>query len=260
MRRGFLCAAGSLAAAVGAGQAAAADLAGPPRQVTPIVVVPAYVPAWAGFYIGFHGGGGWDHASFDVPGGASTFPAMSAGGGIFGGHAGYNWEYGPVAGGIEVDFSGADIKNTAAFFAGFPSGFSPGFSPGFLAGASPAFLAREIKTDELASARGRLGYALLPNLLAFGTAGIARGHSLLTVTNPATPASAATFMNEFGWVAGGGVEYRLFEHLLLRAEYLHYDFGRSTAVNALDPIGLPGGSVNIRNQIDIIRGGISYKF
>jgi outer membrane immunogenic protein len=176
---------------------------------------------------------------------------MSAGGGIFGGHAGYNWEYGPVAGGIEVDFSGTDIKNTSAFFAGFPSGF--------LAGVSPAFLAREIKTDELASARGRLGYALLPNLLAFGTAGIARGHSLLTVTNPATPASAATFMNELGWVAGGGVEYRLFEHLLLRAEYLHYDFGRNTAVNALAPIGLPGG-VNIRNQIDIIRGGISYKF
>jgi opacity protein-like surface antigen len=162
---------------------------------------------------GIHGGGGWDHASFDVPGLTSitatamldsTFPDASPKGGIFGGHAGYNWQYGPIVGGVEVDFSGADIKDSSIFFVG-----------------GDAFN-REIKVEELASARGRLGYALLHNLLAFGTAGIGWGHTRLTVTDPSVPgATGSTFVNEFGWVAGAGLEYRLFEHLLLRAEYLH---------------------------------------
>jgi len=34
--------------------------------------------------------------------------------------------------------------------------------------------------------------------------------------------------NQFGSVAGAGLEYKLIEHVLLRAEYLHYDFAQTT--------------------------------
>jgi opacity protein-like surface antigen len=253
MRSEFSCAAGLLAAA-GAGPAVAADLAVRPPLLQPVAAAPAYVPEWAGFYFGIHSGGGWAHSSFDVPGlrrfPISTFPDTAASGGVFGGHAGYNWQYGPFVSGVEADFSGAGIKETAAFFVGAP--------------ISGTF-ARELKIDGLASARGRLGYALLPNVLVFGTAGLGWAHTRLTVSDPlgimgAPGTTGGAFVNEFGWVAGAGLEYRMFEHLLLRVEYLHYDFGRSTAADALAPAGVFDVNVNIRDRVDVVRGGVTYKF
>jgi outer membrane immunogenic protein len=195
-----------------------------------------YIPDWAGFYFGIHGGG-WDHASFDAP--FLTLlgipiPGFTASGGVFGGHAGYNWQYGPIVGGLEVDFDGTDIKQTSPFIVG-------------------TTITKENKIEELASVRARPGWAVLPNLLAYGTAGLGWAHDRFTVNFPAVPFSEEAFANQFGWVAGASLEYRLFEHLLLRAEYLHYDFGRGTADLFLFP-------VNIRDRIDVVRAGISYKF
>jgi opacity protein-like surface antigen len=66
---------------------------------------------------------------------------------------------------------------------------------------------------------------------------------------------------QLGWVAGAGLEYKIFEHLLLRAEYLHYDLGKSFNGNE----DLVSDRVTIddsvaRTTVDVIRGGLSYKF
>ena len=198
--------------AAGAGSAAAADLA---VKAPPPGVMPAYLSDWAGFYIGTNGGGGWGHTTFDFN------PVLNAttSGGLIGGHAGYNWQYGPVVTGLEVDFDGADIKKTV--------------------------LGLEEKTNELASARARLGYVFFPNLLAYGTAGAGWGHTTLT---DVTGASVAA--NQFGWVAGVGLEYKLVDHVLLRAEYLHYDFGKTT-FSDFD---------TVKETVDVVRGGLSWKF
>lgn len=219
MRNRFLCAAAFIAA--GAGPAAAADLAVRPplQQQLPIVAAPNYAPDWAGFYIGFHGGGGWAHENFDtavVGGTVFVQPNVTASGGVFGGHAGYNWQYGPVVGGIEVDVSGADIKESTGLVA-----------PGIF--EVPGLGSRETKVDTLASARARLGYAVLPNLLLYGTAGLGLVHDEVSYSGVGAPVFTTTAdQSEFGWVAGAGLEYRLFEHLMLRAEWLHYDFGKQT--------------------------------
>jgi outer membrane immunogenic protein len=178
-------------------------------------VAPVYLSDWAGFYIGINGGGGWGHTTFDI------LPVLNAttSGGVFGGHAGYNWQYGSVVGGVEVDFDGANIKKTV--------------------------LGVEEKTNELASARARLGYVFFPSLLAYGTAGAGWGHSSLTF-----PDGVSFNVDQFGWVAGAGLEYKLVDHVLLRAEYLHYDFGKTT-INVVD---------NLKENVDVVRGGLSWKF
>ena len=214
MRCDFLFGIGLLASvAAGAGSAIAADL--PVRPPPPVAASPAFVPDWVGFYVGIHGGGGWGHTTFDVN------PVLNAttSGGLIGGHAGYNWQYGSVVAGLEADFDGADIKKTV--------------------------LGIEEKTNELASVRARLGYVFFPNLLAYGTAGTGWGHTSLT-----DAAGASIAVNQFGWVAGAGLEYKLVDHVLLRAEYLHYDFGKTT-FDAFD---------NVKETVDVVRGGLSYKF
>src|SRR5713101_213240 len=129
MRSKFLCGIGLLALiAAGTGSAGAADLA---TKAPPRLAAPVYLSDWAGFYIGIHGGYGWGDMKFD------DAPILDAKpkGGVFGGQAGYNWQYGPVVGGLEVDFSGADIKQSSLIV---------------------PRITREAKIDELASARGRL--------------------------------------------------------------------------------------------------------
>jgi outer membrane immunogenic protein len=96
----------------------------------------------------------------------------------------------------------------------------------------------------LASARARLGYVFFPNLLAYGTAGAGWGHTELSV-----PGATLAAINQFGWVAGAGLEYKLVDHFILRAEYLHYDFQKTSI--PLD---------NFSETVDVVRVGLSYKF
>jgi outer membrane immunogenic protein len=173
-----------------------------------------------------------------MSGAGALIPNATLSGGLVGGHAGYNWQYGQVVGGLEVDYTSADLNQSSLITL-------PGFN----------LVSRQAKVDELASARGRLGWAALPNVLLYGTGGLGFGHASGSLSAPGTFSTSAD-ENAFGWVAGTGLEYRLFERLLLRAEYLHYGLGR---------VSFPGLSpffsdVNVRNDIDVVRGGISYKF
>jgi outer membrane immunogenic protein len=119
MRRDFLFGIGLFAAvAAGAGSALAADLpVRPPPAAAPAIC--CAVPDWAGFYVGVHGGGGWGHTSiepqesFSFNGVPATFlvpPDVSPKGGVFGFQFGHNWQWGPVVGGLEIDFSGASRR------------------------------------------------------------------------------------------------------------------------------------------------------
>jgi opacity protein-like surface antigen len=224
----------------GAGVAGAADLAvkAPVYKAPPVIL-----SDWAGFYLGIHGGYGWGKTTFDSP---FDFLDGNPKGGLFGGHAGYNWQYGSVVTGLEVDFDGASIKATDTLASGFVC----------LAACVPASLSRTIKFDELATARARLGYVVLPNLLAYGTAGAAWGHSTLTgtLTIGNQSGSVDANSNDFGWVAGAGLEYKLWGNLIARGEYLHYDFAKTAYSFPLI------FSPNAASTIDVARGGLSYKF
>jgi opacity protein-like surface antigen len=259
MRGKLLFGIGLLAfAAAGAGSAVAADIAarpmGPPPAVAPVVV-----PDWVGFYVGIHGGGGGGHTSFDpqhsftatgfTPNSFAT-PDANPSGGVFGFQFGHNWQWGPVVGGLEIDFSGADINESSTFFV------LPAFPFDTFTG--------EVKVDELASARGRLGYLIFPNWLLYGTAGIGWGHFRLNTSDTfsipgfTSVTSATSYANEFGWVVGAGLEWRFWDHWFLRGEWLHYDFGRVTHTDTA--FAFPFDNVNVRTTIDVGRAALSYKF
>jgi outer membrane immunogenic protein len=74
--------------AAGAGTASAADL-----PVKAPKAVPVYLYDWTGFYIGVNGGGGFGDDKFDMKPALTRKPS----GGLVGGHAGYNWQYGNLA-------------------------------------------------------------------------------------------------------------------------------------------------------------------
>jgi outer membrane immunogenic protein len=261
MRRKFLLGIGLLAfAAASGGSAIAADIGARPVGPPP-VAAPAFISDWAGFYIGINGGGGWSRSTFEAQefdnfSNPTPFfpgfipPNTNGSGGIFGFQAGHNWQWGPVVGGLEIDFDGSSIKDSSTFFF---NGFTD-------------TLTRDVKIDELASARARLGYLIFPNWLLFGTVGLGWGHFKIDATdvNPGPPFSTFTsttnYSNEFGWVVGAGVEWKFFNNWLLRGEYLHYDFGKDTFVNAAT---LPEnflGSFNVRTTVDVARAALSYKF
>ena len=264
MRRDFLIGMGLLASvAAGAGSAVAADIPVRPAAA-PAMVAPTFVPDWVGFYVGIHGGGGGAHVThdpafvdpFDDPLGLSSFsrPNTSPSGGVFGFQFGHNWQWGPAVGGLEIDFSGADIKDTTTFFHPLFAGIL-GFN-------------RDFKIDKLASARGRLGYLIFPNWLLYGTAGIGWGHSRMNETAfvvgaPTTTAFQRSEINEFGWVVGAGVEFKFWNNWLLRGEWLHYDFGRTNQFELGTFVGVDtfnSTPVTVRTTVDVGRAALSYKF
>jgi opacity protein-like surface antigen len=268
MRRDFLVGIGLFAlVAASAGSAVAADLpVRPPPAAAPVTC--CAVPDWAGFYLGIHGGGGWSHTSFDSQFSESgsfegtpfvdqftTPPGSSGSGGVFGFQFGHNWQWGPVVGGLEIDFSGANIKQTSTFI--FPQFQSPGFSE---------TESLETKIDRLASARGRLGYLIMPNWLLYGTAGIGWAHVRHTATDTQVEpeleftqfTTSTNHANLFGWVAGVGLEWKFWpgsNSWLLRAEWLHYDFGR---IDVFDTACCD--NFNARTTVDVARAALSYKF
>jgi len=174
----------------------------------PAYVAQAYYPAiWQGMYAGVHLGWGW---------------SGDADGGVGGGQFGYNWQSRQFVYGIEGDISAADIGISETFVV-----------PG-------AVLSAGASIDWITTLRGRFGMLVKPNLLVYGTAGLAIVH-----------AEAHDSVNGFsfhesatgsGLVFGIGVESMLTDRLSARLEYL--DFSQP------DRIG----------DFGVIRAGLNFKF
>jgi outer membrane immunogenic protein len=238
--------------------------------------VPRVVSDWTGFYIGVHGGYGWARPSitdFDLNR-SNPFVEANEGlslhasklrGAVFGGHAGYNWQWGQRGVvGFEIDYSAANIKST--------QGATTTVTDVGTGDVDVLKRTLQAKLDGLASARARIGFLVGPELLLYGTGGVAWGHTKLTDTVIETLESGGSFVrvsrasaNHFGWVAGAGAEWKLWDTgMMVRIEYLHYDFGSAsfafdTSINNEDKLS----SFNLpleRLTINVVRGGVSYKF
>jgi len=192
------------------GIAALAVLTGAAAMAAPVVADggpgPAYFdqpynypPIWQGLYGGVHLGWGWSGDADGVVGG---------------GQVGYNWQSRQFVYGLEADISAADIGISEAFVV-----------PGAVLNASASI-------DWLATIRGRLGVLVQPNLLVYGTAGLAvvhaQAHGSVT-TFGFGQISASASDTETGLVYGIGVESMWTERMSVRLEYLGFselgDFG-----------------------------------
>jgi len=213
----------ALAIAAMADSAAASDLT--PRYQQPYVKAPVYNPAysWSGFYLGINGGGGWGNSAWDRTGG------FDVSGGLVGGTAGYNWQYGQLVLGLEGDFDWSGIKGSTM--------------SACVAGCTTS-------TDWLGTARGRLGYAF-DRFLPYVTGGLAVGD-----IHASTPGFAGASQTNAGWAVGAGLEFTVAGNWSAKAEYLHVDLGNFICGLSCGP----AATDNVSYRADIFRGGINYRF
>jgi outer membrane immunogenic protein len=170
---------------------------------------------WSGLYVGVNGGGAWN-ATKDTP--------LDPTGGFGGGQIGYNWQgmwHPNVVIGIEADFQGGDISDSDRN--------------------------HKSELEWFGTVRGRLGYAF-DRALVYGTGGFAYGSVKNTVVRDTTSET------QTGWVAGGGVEYKLAPAWSAKAEYQFLSLDAGDA-NGAGPLGQGLGD---RSEVHTFRVGVNY--
>lgn len=256
------------------GAAVAADL---PSRLAPPVYAPPPLPTftWTGAYFGINAGYAFDHegrfrtTETDIAGLGTTSQRVSSDGFTGGGQIGYNYQFGGFNGfggpgsgivfGIEADAAYTDVSRSATI------AYPVGFFPGSLFGTTTTYRS---SLDYLGTVRGRLGYSF-GQFLVYGTGGFAYGNVDDRITvNDGTIGFGRRDRMETGLAYGGGIEYALptssflnffkSSAVTIKAEYLHYDLGRSTIAFAT-PAGTTGVT-RVSNEGDLARVGLNYKF
>jgi outer membrane immunogenic protein len=253
---------------------------------------------WTGFYAGGEVGYGWgdrsggftpnDPAAALLFGGGPGFPGqqpvvnsvnVGRSGAVGGLEAGYNWQVGQSwVWGIEADISLSGLSGQA-------SGTSVIQSP-------PLFLqttTAQENNDWYGTFRGRLGWLATPNLLLFGTGGLAYGKTsesanyLFTgpagglnattvggfsfvCTSNATCFSGTASAIRVGWSAGGGAEWMFDQHWSAKIEYQMVDLGSDVIRVTASTVAVPGTALSSfnanfgRDEIQVVRVGANYHF
>jgi outer membrane immunogenic protein len=199
-----------IAAALLASSAKAADVSNLPLPYNASGPIGG-VHDWTGVYLGAQVGYGWGQSSGTQNAGGTFFPvapyAIDPAGAFAGGHIGFNYQTGALVLGAEADLEASNLEGNTAFSAFDQTYFF------------------NVKTDALASLRGRAGWAR-DQLMLYGTAGVAWGH----VTSP--PLASLDGWRT-GWTVGAGIEHALPRNWSAKVEYRYTDLGRASS---FDPI------------------------
>ncbi|ATQ68399.1 MULTISPECIES: outer membrane protein [Methylosinus] len=286
--------AAALAGAALCGHAVAADL---PSIAPPPPPPPVF--SWTGAYLGANGGYIWgarngvDSYGVAVIDKDPLFGATSAlgvgnvaapnlNGAFGGGQAGYNYQVSPrFVIGVEGDVQGTAVQGSEGRYRLLTVPNLPRYSIG-----TQTQVDRNI--DYLATVRGRVGFAVLPDALLYLTGGLAFGRVSQRVTQTQSvywagstnfPADSDGFgfaasqfaQTRVGWAAGGGVEWAFRGNWSAKLEYLYYDLGgvRSSGALAFDTNAAPGpgsGGVGLvavesRSRFNghVLRAGLNYR-
>jgi len=282
-----------MTAALIGGPSFAADL--PSRKAPAPIPVPP--PLWTGFYAGLNAGYGWG-ATTNVTTGAIPVADIIAGawgtppgftalansgvasvnqsGYVGGGQFGFNYRWSPgFVAGFETDIQGSAIRGSAGSL-----GFAQ-FGPDFFASVDTGVGANVVvaAVDWIGTARGRLGYLVMPTLLAYGTGGLAYGGARAVASHGLgftddVPTIHPTFGGvgrysdiRVGWTAGGGLEWMFMPNWSVKAEALYYDLGAASFASS--PVGAQFSNGNgiifanipttrVRFDGVIARAGINY--
>jgi outer membrane immunogenic protein len=238
-------------AAMLASPAMAADMRLPPPP-PPVVYYD-----WSGAYVGGNVGGIWSTVdqTFPSPLGFGPGPgsqnnfSTSPNEGIFGFHAGAQWQWGAWVLGVEAALSGCFQECQA--FSGIVT--------------NPANTFFEHKITNLFTVGPRLGYAW-DRLMIFGTGGWASANIKGQYENATTavefnPAFSGQSRNN-GWYAGGGFEYMVHKgplvDVILGAEYQHFDVRSNRAFTDTTVIGAPN-TFDQDAKGDIVRARLTIK-
>src|SRR3979409_1106239 len=161
---------------------------------------PAYAPppplsSWSGLSWGVNIGYSWGHDERTATlAGVGTISESQKVDGVIGGfQSGYNYQFGQWVLGLETDIQASGQKGgTTLQIAALPL----------------TTLTTDHKLTWFGTSRTRLGVLWSPNVLLYGTAGVAYGHVKDTATiTPPSGSVVGTFKDvKAGWTAGAGVE------------------------------------------------------
>ncbi len=163
----------------------------------------------------------------------------------YGVKGGYNFQFGSFVLGVEADWSWGSGSSRSSVLD----------DDGFGVDSVSA------KLESIGSVRGRLGYAVFPNAMIFGTGGIGWADAEYTFRDADEfPGRARFHSNDMGAVYGGGFELLFPYNIVLTAEYLHFDVGDDRFI--ADAPQLNGGAdiATSLGPIDTLRVSLSYKF
>jgi outer membrane immunogenic protein len=229
---------------------------------------PAPVDSWNGCYVGANGGSSFgnrtgtisgftpDFASTvtsgnNVPGSLGVRPESAFGGG----QIGCNWQTGQWVLSGETDFQGSGIQNSTTISL-------PGNLPEFV----PSTSTGHEDLQWFGTVRGRIGVAVIPQLLAYATGGFAYGRVSDSASTLFTPAISGAFVGSavqtrLGWTVGAGAEYAVLPNLSVKVEYLYINLGTST-VTEFDPVHFPASSISysFTHADNVVRAGLNWRF
>jgi outer membrane immunogenic protein len=247
----------------------AADLGARSYTKAPAV---APVSNWSGLYVGGNLGYGWGSGNTDF-----SFPAdfgfnnttlgARSSGVIGGAQLGYNWQIGSVVTGLEADIQGSGIKGSAR------APIIPTFVSNLPLESS---LSSEHKLSWFGTVRGRLGVTVTPELLLYGTGGLAYGRVdasanwFLTTEDGAgaalfeKQAPASVSKTKIGWTAGAGAEWMFARNWSAKLEYLYVDLGSESGIGDVISNGQVDSTAKLgytwHTRENIARVGVNYHF
>jgi outer membrane immunogenic protein len=184
--------------------------------------------------------------------------------GVTGGaQAGYNWQVGSLVTGLEADIQSSGIKGSARA--------TPALAATGLPATGGPLILSEQKLSWFGTVRGRLGVTVTPELLLYGTGGLAYGHVdasantrfPVIINNPDNQYPASVSEPKVGWTAGAGAEWMFARNWSAKLEYLYVDLGSESAIanstsNLVDPKFKVGYTWHTRENI--ARVGVNYHF
>jgi outer membrane immunogenic protein len=224
--------------------ATAADLRRPAYQPAPPPPPPMY--SWTGLYWGVNVGYSWGHAKDEATLlGVGTISESQKVDGVIGGfQSGYNYQFGQWVWGFETDIQASGQKG----------GTTLQINP-------LTTLTTDHKLPWFGTSRSRLGVLWSPNVLVYGTAGVAYGQVKDSATISVPGASVTgTFKDvKAGWTAGGGIEGVIGGGWTAKLEYLYIDLGKTEQTLATPVLG-QFISETRRFTDNVVRVGFNYRW
>lgn len=245
----------------------AADM---PTKSGHIIGTAVAVPiSWTGFYVGATAGYGWKDESTSisgnnplsnslisngiVPGSANLRPS----GPLLGSVVGYDWQFNQrMVVGIAADWSWANIRDSNTAIANLVN------------------RSVDEKISSFGTIRARLGYLITDRAMIYATGGGAWAHVRTAISSAglvcfpgiASCGSGSSDETKWGWVVGGGMEYRLDRSWSLTGEALWANLGtQDTLITGSTAFGCRGPCpLSYTQQSDvkvgIVRASLNYRF
>ena len=235
--------------------------------------IAAVTTNWTGFYVGGNLGAiggtkngatfnGSSDGDFSAGFAGNRVTSSSKAGALFGPVVGYNYQISPsFVLGAEADYAWTNAEQRSTF-----SNTIDVFT-----GVAHYDVNAKTRSqlDSFGTLRARVGYLATPNLLLYGTPGLAFGsikQSTHVVDTLTVPAGVATFSDvtakstktKVGWTVGVGAEYALNKNWSVKAEYLYANLGKSNA--NFPGEGLYNFATKGKNEYQLVRAGLNYRF